>query len=85
MERRSPDEIVHVDGNPVRLGDVPWPLSAAFGIGHLPGHADGGRKVQPGNWPCTPRTCTAAGDPLATTWNDDGTILACNGCGLDCT
>lgn len=41
-----------------------------------------GRLVAAGNWPDEPRTCQHVGPG---TWHDEGTVLLCPGCGLDCT
>lgn len=74
-----------IDGKDMKVRDVPYPDSVLFGIGHDPAYKTERREVQPGDWPFTPEGCQKAGEITANTWNDEGTVLACNGCGLDCT
>ena len=81
----DPEEIVCIDGKDTRLGDVPYPLRAMFGLGHQPGYEQEGRKVQPGEWPYAPQSCLVADETGRTRWTEDDTILVCTGCGLDCT
>jgi len=80
----SPDEIVEVNGVPTRIGDLPPGDAAMFGYGHVLGPGESWRKVLPGDWPYTPKTCRRAGGVWPGTWIDPE-HLACTGCGLDCT
>jgi DNA polymerase len=80
-------EIVSINGEDVRIGDIPYPDSVLFGVGHDPAYKLDRRGIIPGDYPYTPETCLLAGEPgrNRNKWINDGTILICTGCGLDGT
>lgn len=81
---RPQDRKVGYNGVETRVGDLPSATTRAeFGYGHFPAHIID-RGVAPGVWPFTPDTCELADDPYGI-WVENDTILACQGCGLDCT
>jgi hypothetical protein len=65
--------------------DLPRAEAAMFGYGHLPGPGESWRKVIPGAYPYTPRTCRRGDGLHPGTWLSGGTTLVCGGCGLDVT
>lgn len=81
----NPDEIVEINGEPIRISDLPPPEAAMYGYGHWLGHGEHWRKVIPGAYPYTPETCRRADGLFPGTWLFGGTVLVCTGCGLDVT
>lgn len=81
----NPDEIIEINGDPVRIREMPPADAALYGYGHQLGYGDQWRKQIPGAYPYTPETCRRAGGLFPGTWLFGGTVLVCTGCGLDCT
>lgn len=82
------DQAIQINGEDKALRDIPWPESAMWGIGHFY-YKQLGRTVieksDGGKWEYTPETCLLADVDGSNTWINDGKVLVCNGCGLDCT
>lgn len=72
---------VEYNGVTMRVQDVPdATFRQMLGYGHVFASS---RPVVDGDFPHTPDTCDC--DNHGGKWNADGTILYCEGCGLDCT
>lgn len=81
----NPDEITELNGEPVRIRDLPRGLAAMHGYGHVLSYGAQWRKVIPGAYPYTPATCRRADGTWPGCWLNGGTVLVCTGCGLDAT
>lgn len=81
------DTIVEVDGQPMRIRDIPDAfLRAMLGCGHFP--YDLARRsiihVNGRNWPYAPEVCRVANYDSRGEWITPE-VLVCPGCGMDFT
>lgn len=81
------DTIVEVDGQYMRIRDVPDDfLRAMWGYGHFPSDLANRQVVRVAgrNWPYTPDTCRVAHYGTQGEWITPE-VLVCSGCGMDFT